>query len=590
MKITVAQAIIKCLEAEGIEMAFGISGSHYLAFLSALKDSKIRYISVKHESAAGFMALNYTKVSGKPALLLATAGPGAANLVNGMAEMTKSEIPAFVLTPVIPTSAFGKNGYQEDTGYGASYSVTRLMETIARKSLLLLRPEQTHTCMRELLRKILHPPFGPAHLAVPADLFSKTLEPDPRPPAGYRHVAPEWIEPEKIQRAASRLIQAKSPVLLVGKRCIYPDCSRELGRLIRQNRLPFVLTHSSKGLLNERDAWYGGVVDYFGHRFAEVLLKESDLVLSFGMDFSEAETIKYDPDLLPGDKLVAFDSDSQQFGVNYASSLNVYGALSPTIHRLAEILTGFKNHRRKSPAAFRKRFLRENAAQIREMEDGALPLKPPFVFNELSRLLEKKALVFSDTGASSFSSVRHFISGERAYFSSCPGYSMGSAVAGCIGGKLAAPEKDVFCVCGDGGFLMNGNEVLTAAQYGLGITWIVFVDGLLNMVNINQQMAYSDLDYCVRLKNPDFRHLAAAYGAAFFEVRTARELEKAVKQSRRRNAKKEPVLIIVHYAHAEHLPIKPRIVKSLEEMGHTKNIRSNPALIRAFKKVLDEKT
>src|SRR5271157_780053 len=161
MKITVAQAIVRCLELEGIEYAFGLTGSHLLGLFKALKDSSINYISVKHEGAAGFMALNYTKVAQKPALLIATAGPGAANLVNGVAEMYKCGIPGFVITPVVPINTFGKNAFQEDSGYGPSYSVNTLFGTITKKSMLAICGGMVPSLIRELFRNAFSPPYGP---------------------------------------------------------------------------------------------------------------------------------------------------------------------------------------------------------------------------------------------------------------------------------------------------------------------------------------------------------------------------------------------------------------------------------------------
>jgi acetolactate synthase I/II/III large subunit len=220
MKITVAQAIVRCLESEQIEYAFGLTGSHLLAFFNALKDSSIRYISVKHEGAAGFMALNYTKVAQKPALLLATAGPGAANLINGVAEMYKCGIPGFILTPVVPINTFGKNALQEDSGYGLSYSVNRLLGAVTKKSALAINGDMVPSLIRDLFRYAFTPPYGPVHISVPVNLFTDEIEFEELHPGQYRAINDCRVEHQKIRKAVGYISEAKKPLVLIGNRCL----------------------------------------------------------------------------------------------------------------------------------------------------------------------------------------------------------------------------------------------------------------------------------------------------------------------------------------------------------------------------------
>jgi acetolactate synthase I/II/III large subunit len=590
MKLTVAEAIVRCLETEGIDTAFGIAGSHYLAFLKQLIGSKIRYISVKHESSAGFMGLFYTKVSQKHSLLLGTAGPGAMNLLNGIAEMAKSEIPAFILTPTVPTSSFGKCAFQEDSGYGSSYSINKIMESLTRKSIFGVIPELIPRQIRELMKIMLSPPYGPVHISIPSDVFGEEIDFEELKPENYRSLQDERLEPEKIKRCAELLKDARKPFLLIGNRCNYPNCSRELEQLIRSFKIPFVLTHASKGLLSEQDDLFAGVTDFFGHRSAEYYLKESDFILAAGMDFSEAETIKYDKDLFKNAKLCVLDNAPERITANYPFAFSMTGNIGAMLSGLHAALTSLSYSSPWEEKEFKKSFIALNQHQAEEMNQETNPLTPPYILHTLSETIEKDTLLLFDVGSIFFSSIRNITGNKNAYLASPTGYSMGQAVSGCIGAKLAAGEKPVLCITGDGSFLMNGMEVLTAIQNQLGITWIIFKDDYYNMVHMNQQLSYNlDFDFCLKLHNPDYAFLSQAFGVKYFEVNTLSDLKNNLPLAQEWNKKNISVLMVVRYAHEQHLSFKHQMIGSLKDYSQTKNISANPHLMRAFKKILREK-
>ena len=590
MKITVAQAICRCLELEGIEYAFGIIGSHYLSFFNALKDSTIKYISVKHEGAAGFMALNYTKASQKPALILGTAGPGAVNLVSGIAEMYKSGIPGIVITPLVSSNFFGKNAYQEDSGYGVSYSINRLLDCITKRSILAYKAERIPEYLRELFRNSLSAPYGPVHLGIPSDFLSVEIEYENWEPNQYRLLNDNRVENEKIGHLISFLKEAKNPVICIGNRCVYPNCSSELQSVVDIIQSPFIVTHGSKGILNEYQELFGGVIDYYGHRSAEKLIRQSDMVVAIGMDFSEAETLAYDPDLFKHSKIISIDSDACRFAMNYPIELAIAGNILATLNVLCALLKQKKYLPTKSAKAIADDIVSANKSQNDMMAHNEVPLKMEYIYAEISKLLPQDAIVFADTGASSFSSVRHLKTRQNGYFTSAAGYPMGQSVAGCIGGKCAFSDKYILCLCGDGSFLMHGNEVLTAVQYKLGITWMIYIDDYYNMVQINQCLSYGGgLEFCTKIQNPDYKYLAQAFGVHFYEVRSAPDLKTSIHESIKDNKNNESSIITVYYDYEQHLPVKPQMIQTMKEMGQTKDIKSNPYLMRAFTKALKEK-
>jgi len=589
MKLTVAQAIIKCLEKEEIDVCFGLTGSHLLALFNALKDSKIKYYSVKHECAAGFMALNYTKVSQKPALIVATAGPGAANLINSVAELYKCQIPAIIITPIVSTLSFGKIAFQEDSGYGTSYSVIKVMSCVTKHSLLAINAQMIPAYIRELFRFALTPPYGPVHLGVPVNLFTEEIEIEDISPSQYRFINDERIEYNKIKKVLEYIKNSQKPVLLIGNRCIYPDCSDALINLIDKFNLPFILTHASKGILDETHKMFGGILDYFGHRSAEKFAKESDLIISFGMDFSESETIKYDKELFKNAKIISFDNCELFIGVNYPVEMAIIGSLPLSINTLINFLDKANYKSNYIPEKFNEDFKIINKHQIEEANKQTNPMTIYFLFNEISELLED-SVVFMDQSAIGCSSVRYFVAKQRNYFTSPTGYSIAQSVSGVVGGKIALPQKQVFCITGDGAFLMHGAEVLTAVQYNLGITWIIFKEDYYNMIQINQNLAYGgSLEFCAKIKNPDYKFLAQAYYCDYYEVNTLQDLQNAIKDAKENNLKNKCTLIIINYDYEQHLPIKPQLVQTMKDLGQTKDIKSNPYLMKAFSKALKEK-
>jgi acetolactate synthase-1/2/3 large subunit len=590
MEMTVAEAIVKSLEIEGIEYAFGITGSHLLGFFKALKNSKIKYISVKHENAAGLMAANYTKVSGKPALILATAGPGAANLVNGVTELYKSNLPGFILTPIVPTTCFGKNAFQEDSGYGSSYSIVQIMQQITRKSLLGIKSGMINNYMQELFRYALCQPYGPVYLGVPTDLFAEEIEFIELNPCRYRLVNDQRIEQAKIDKTFSYLKNAKSPLLLIGSHCRYPDCSDVLEKLISISNIPFVLSFGAKGIVDEHHELCGGVLDYFGHRSAEKFVKESDLIIALGMDFSEAETIKYDPELFADTTLITFCTGEMQTGINYPIEFGSIGNLPLIIKEFTSVIINEQYNSPWDNKEFVTKFKSYNEHQFDQMALVTEPLSVPCILHEISKCVGDESMIFMDGSAIAASSSRHLCANKNGYYTSSAGYSIAQGVAGVVGGKIACPEKYAFCISGDGAFLMHGMEVLTAVQYNLGITWIIFKDDLYNLININQCLMYGgELGFCTGIQNPDYRYLSKAFSVNYYEINSIGDIESSINNAKQCNENNESALIIVNYQNEEHLPVKPRMVSMMKDMGQTKNIQANPYLMRAFKKVLQEK-
>ncbi len=588
MEMKVADVIVKCLEAEGIEYAFGITGSHYLAFFKALKHSSIKFISVKHESAGAYMAGHYAKFAQKPALIMATAGPGAMNLLAGIAELYKSNLPCFILTPIVPIQFQGKNMLQEDSGLGNSYSIADIMKCITKKTITCLHPENIAAYIQDLFRNGLNKVNGPVHLLVPINFLEKKVDFMPLAVEQYRNIKDSSAEHDKIISIANKLSASKRPILFIGHRAGYPNISASIKKFSRLFGIPVVLSASAKGLFDEFSPLFAGILDVYGHRSAEYFIKKSDIILSVGQEFSEFSTVKYDPDLF-GDKLIQIDIDGLDIGRNYPVQLSACGDLGTTLDLLSDELA----HRIQTPffdETFQRDFIKENSLLWEDMADNHLPLRPARIYKEISELAKNRAIIISDMGANNCASYRHLQTGESGYSALFGNYTMGQGVSGAIGAKIACPEKLVISICGDGSFLMNGMEIATARQYDIPIIWMIFVDKSYGMVEWSQKILYNDLQYCTEIYVPDLEKLADSFSIGYYKITDLDSLHTSITSSfKKYEEEKKSCIIEIAFETEDMLPFKPRIVKFIQDMGNTEESAKSPFLMKSFKRMLREK-
>lgn len=588
MEMKVADVIVKCLEAEGIEYAFGISGSHYIAFFKALKNSSIKFISVKHEGAAGYMASHYARIAQKPALILGTAGPGAMNLLNGIAELYKSNLPAFVLTPTVATHLHGKHALQEDTGFGNTYSFAKIIREVTKKSITCIHPQNIESYMQDLFRHMLSGRKMPVHLLMPSNFFEQTVDFRSNSPFQYRDVDESGFEPDAIDRIAKMLQSSRRPLLFVGNRAWYPNASASITALSQTFGIPVILSGSAKGLFDENSPYFGGILDIYGHRSAEVFVKKSDLVISLGEDFGEFTTLKFEPGLF-ADKLIQLDIDGYDIGRNYpvlaASCGNIKSMIEAIVHEL-----NASNTPKFFDETFSQEFLHENNTLWEDMREDATPPKSPRIFKEIADLLPPEAVVYSEMGMAGFNALRHLRVSGGANSSSMSHYTMGQAVSGCIGGKLASPSQIAISLSGDGSFMMNGMEIATACQYSIPVIWIIMVNRKYGMVETAHKLLYQDLDFSTDIYVPELSKLAESFSINYFKVLDISSLKsnflKALEFYKESN---ESSLIEIISNTDDVLPLKPRLVKMIEDIATTEDAGKSAYLMKGFKRMLREK-
>lgn len=493
---TVAQLVVRCLEEEGVRHVFGIPGEETLALGLALEDSeRIQSVTVRHEQGAAFMADVYGRLSSYPGVCLATLGPGATNLLTGVADADLDRAPLVAITGQAGLERIHKESHQ----YVDVLAMFRpVVKWGARIELRETAPEVMRTAFR--LARLEKP--GATHVELPEDVAE--LETDAAPMAvrrtRYAHARDDTLE------EAARLIDgANRPVLLVGNGVIRREASghggvRALRAFVERTRILATHTFMAKGALDDAHplALPAVGLQRAGADLAGLPeLAQADVVIAVGYDLVEWAPGLWNPERTK--RIVHVDSTAAEVDSSYGVSLEVVGEIADSLDALTRLV------RPREAAAVGRRDLRAPG-------DDAFPLWPRRVIAELRAALPRDGIVVSDVGAHKVWLARLFPAHEPNTVVIANGYAaMGIAVPGAIAAKLVHPDRKVVAFCGDGGFLMNVQELETARRLGTAFAVVVLVDGRYGVIEANQQRRFGRSGG-IEFGNPDLVALARAFG------------------------------------------------------------------------------
>ena len=583
--MSAADAVVRVLEAEGVEYVFGIPGAHILPFYDAIaRSDRITAVLSKHEGGAAFMAGMYSRATGKPSVCVGTAGPGAINFATGIADAYVENIPVILVTGQVPTDVIGMNGDQEGSGEPGTPDQVQMYRSMTRASSLVQRADRAVFKMREAFRLALAEPYGPVHVCFPADVLGQQVDYQALDPAQYRVTGSALVDHRAVAKAADLIAVSRRPVIVVGHRARLPDASAEIVRLAERFDIPVATTVVSKSLISEHHPLSLGVLHLFGHRLPNKVLKVSDCVIAVGENFMQAVTHHYDPELLPSGRLVQIDCCTSQMGKIYPMAVGVPGTIRTSVARLHEELES-RDYR----AEFVATELEGLKLETRHFSESEMTsdddvFKPQRLMWEIGENLPENAVIQVDIGQNFFWTLRYLRARQGNYFGTWGIQSMGVGAAGCVGLALARPGQRVVCICGDGSMQMNGAEFGAAQSMGLPITWVVVNDHRLNMVHFAQGFSFGERYIATTMQSPDFSKWAKAYGAPGFSVAHARDLKAALQAAWDCPG---PSLVQVSVDADEIPPIKPRTLLLAKEMGL--DLSDSKVTARAFRKVLDER-
>ena len=504
---TPAELMVQCLEAEGVTLVFGIPGEENIRFVRALAGSStIRYILTRHEQAASFMAEMYGRVTGQPAVVSATLGPGAINLQLGVADATTNSTPMVAISAQVGQNREYKESHQYVDLVSMFKPITRWADGVP-----------TPLAIPEMFRKAfkLAETERPAavYLAIPenidADEASYDLNPLPR-----NVVRAEAPSPSQVIRAVELLKTAQRPVILAGHGAARADATAALLRMSEGLGIRVANTFHGKGVMPDDHPNSLGTIGFMRHDYANFGFDEADLVIAVGYELQEFDPVRINP--RADKRIIHVHRFPAEVDVHYPVDVGIIGDISASLDALT---TSMSDHRYEQTSAPGVELLAEEFARGRA--DSRFPLSPQRVVADTRAALGRSDVVLVDTGAAKMWMARLYPTYERNTCLISNGLStMAFSLPGALGVKLARPEAKVLAVMGDGAFLMNSQEIETAVRERIPLVVLVWEDDGYGLIEWKMDMELGD-HYHVGFSNPDVVKYAESFGATGYRIDTA---------------------------------------------------------------------
>jgi acetolactate synthase I/II/III large subunit len=523
--------ILKALENEGVEIIFGFPGGAVLPLYNALYDSSIRHLLVRHEQAAVHAADGYARVTGRPGVVFATSGPGATNLVTGIANAYMDSVPLVVITGQVASGFIGTDAFQEA-------DITGITLPITKHNYLVKNIEDLPGILAEAFYLASTGRRGPVLIDIPKDVFDHEAIFDYSREVDIPGYKPTYEgHAGQISRAVKAIRDARHPVIFGGGGLIRSGAAAALRELAEKAQIPVILSLMGLGAYPGDGALYLGMPGMHGCVTANYALTEADLIIAAGVRFDDRVTGKLES-FASKAKIVHIDIDPAEIGKNVSIDVPIVGDVKLVLEELL---------RKLRPGNTDKWLKQIEAWQDQHPMPTGMPcagsmLKPQFVIRELSRLSAENTIVATDVGQHQMWAAQHFIVREPNTFLTSGGLgTMGYGFPAAIGAKLAEPEKKVICITGDGSFQMNIQELATAVHNRIDLTIALINNGYLGMVRQWQDIFFEKrYSHTLMEGNPDFVRVAEAFGAKGLRASTEEEATTAIKKA---FAEKGPVLI-----------------------------------------------
>lgn len=508
MKITVSELIVKYLQRLGIDTIFGMPGAHILPVYDRLYDSGIQSVLVKHEQGAAFMAGGYARASGRISACITTAGPGATNLVTGIANAYADKLPVLVITGETSTHIFGKGGLQESSGEGGSIDQLALFKGITRYNRIIERTDYLAQALNRASKILLSPNPGPVLLSFPFNVQSEMVE---------EAILDEIVttrHPRRLNGAshstaaiAEALLAARHPIIVAGHGCIRSRAQPLVSQLSEALGIPVTSSLKAKGVIDEQSPLSLGSlgVTSSGHAY-KYLVDYADLILFLGASFNERTSYLWEKTLLGNRTLIQIDNDAEQLDKVFESDIAVQGEINEVLHDLLRRLDGESRDSTETRQLIAE--LKDSANNDYAIFQSGFSLVKKF-FAELEQHFPKDAVVFDDNII--FAQNFFQVASGNSYHPNSGVSSLGHAIPAAIGARFAE-AKPTFAILGDGGFQMCCMEIMTAVNYQIPLNILVFNNSTMGLIRKNQHQHYHQRYINCDFINPDFAALAQSFG------------------------------------------------------------------------------
>ncbi|NIA31813.1 MAG: thiamine pyrophosphate-binding protein [Actinobacteria bacterium] len=547
-KLSGSEFIAEYLIKEGLPYIFGLPGHGVLAFMDAFRrrQDKIKTITFRHEQAATFAADAYCRVSGRPMAVFTTVGPGAVNCLTGISTSFMDSIPMIVFTADCPVYMNEKGAMQEiERNHWAD--VPEIIRPIVKRSWNITDASQLADVLPRAFRIATSGRPGPVHIDMPMDVQAQMITMPVPDPKGYRispRIQGDTIE---IEKAVKLLSSAKRPLILCGGGVILSDASEQIRQLAELLGIPVVSTFNGKGCIPEDHPLWTYNIGFMGSTCGNHLTKNADIVLAVGCRFSEWTCSSYKPGItfnVPPTKIIQIDIDPREIAKNYPVEVGLLGDCKTVLEKFIELIgtenaVDYKNLEYFTEQQNAKKEWEATLVKWRQPEPEMLTLLG--LIEDLRECLDKNAIVLSDAGLAQDNLWRAFpVYQPRCHISSGGSSTMGFSIPAAIGCKLAAPERQVVGLIGDGSFLMTCQELATAIHYNLPVIYIISNNHGWGSIRDMQRDWYGEegifstrflVEGTDKSSNPDFVMLARSFGLYAEKVQTRSQVKPAIKNA-----------------------------------------------------------
>ncbi|NTV90122.1 MAG: biosynthetic-type acetolactate synthase large subunit [Clostridiales bacterium] len=517
MKLTGAEILIECLKEQGVDTVFGFPGGAVLFIYDALYKARndIRHILTSHEQGASHAADGYSRATGKVGVCIATSGPGATNLVTGIATAYMDSVPMVAITGQVSTALLGKDSFQE-------VDITGITMPVTKHNYIVKDVTKLAGIVREAFRIAQEGRPGPVLIDICKDVTALSCEYTPAVPEKPRE-EPLGVTTAKLDEAIDIINKSERPVILSGGGVSIAGASGELMELAEKARIPVATTLMGLGSFPGDHELYTGLVGMHGSRTSNTAVSESDLFIAIGARFSD-RVISDVRRFAPNAKIMHIDIDPAEIGKN----ITVHYPLAGNIKLMLQYINTGITKRVNSGWNDRISLLKEQHP-LKYQNDGTL--KPQYVVERLYELTGGNALITTEVGQNQLWAAQHYkYTSPRQFISSGGLGTMGYGLGACIGAQLGRPEKKVINVAGDGSFRMNCTEISTAVEYKLPIIIALLNNHVLGMVRQWQELFYDGRYSATTIdRGTNFKALAEAFGAVGINVSKPEEVDDAIK-------------------------------------------------------------
>jgi acetolactate synthase-1/2/3 large subunit len=542
MPLKGAELLIRCLEAEGVEYVFGLPGEETADLMISMLNSTVKFILTRHEQSAAFMADVYGRLTGKVGVCLATLGPGATNLTTGIASANMDRSRVLAITGQIDSNMLHKESHQ-------NMDVITMFKPITKWNQSIRNGDNIPEIVRRAFKIANEEKAGATHIELPQDVAKQQSNIMPIPKQG--DVPRSYPNKFVIDKAVKLILDSRKRLILVGNGCVRGNASIPIRKFVEKTGICSVNTFMAKGVISDKWERHLRTIGIKNADHALITMKDADLVIAIGYDL-----VEYNPKFWNGDfskNIIHIDFTPAEVDTYYCPSVEIAADIESTINAILTQLHGSKavDTTSSSNCFLEMKISKSNKKIKKEIierankykEDSEYPIKPERLITDVRKLIDSHDILISDVGAHKLWIAKIY---ETFHPNTClisNGFaSMGFALPGAIAAQLAFPHRKIVVMCGDGGFLMNVQELETAVRLRLPLIVIIWCDREYGVISLKQIEEFGKKAF-TEFNNPDFVKLAESFGAIGYAARSVEEFSYFFKKGKM--SKYVPVIISV---------------------------------------------